>query len=1234
MRPIRSSWLLQLALLVPLASFVLPSNTGPQESASFPYILQSAERALENGQLATAHQRVMDALERDAKALSAWDLRARIAAAGEQIDEQLFSLHRHYQLAEAQGFKKRELKELQARINELDPFARDLFGLKEEFLDKLQPVATAYEKDGRPHSAIRVHKEILALDPQNAQSLAAIERIASAPDPSLAGDAKPKDLMADVSEEWVREFDEEHSDWKTRAKLDRQNYVTYTDAGYEVMVRAAEAMEQMNAFYRVFFNYGLEGEGGAVPKISLHIFRDRDEYLEKGIGPPVEWSGGHFTGNAVETYIGPGGFEEMTGTLFHEAAHQFVSLATTASGWLNEGLASFFEGTRILSNGTVIMNLPANHRLFPLAARMENGWMTDHDDGIDPNDPNTTPDKAPTFRIIVENRYQWGPPWYAPTWGLVYFLYNYQDRVDGRFVYRAAFGEFMNSSGGRVGDGAVENFEDTVLASPQDPTPGAEYDEALTLPKNITQLDALWKEWILELRDVQSGQKEFERPYLVWAENAVTRGEIHVAAEHYEKGLVQAPEDLDLLSSFADFLAEHMDDEDRASSLMLRALRIVETAEEPDEKLITKLERQLAKWDKRQKKLTELHEEIETLAMSVAQRYLAAGRPMMAMDVSWRLGEALDAAPLFGVYSDALAIKGSSNWIWKLAYNEENLDGWATAAGTSFSADGSFLTANFQSANAFDYQFLTLDTVTGGDFSMQVDVQVDKGKVGFAGLVFGQKSPQAFHALILYPPRDTRVEGKSIEQPPSVDLTTFYSPDDFRIWRHAPAERKVKAGMSGSGEWHTLRLDVVGSSVDIWVDGEFTASQDMGDPNVLRGSFGLITAPGQARFRDVRYLERPPRDPGAKVERRLRMDALKARGGDTGAVSGSYLGIVPPLPDAERWVGGELESFSDPEKPRVKLIALWSIQQNDLLPIDGWLRDLDKRYGPEGLEIVSVMAATDDAAADAYLASHPVPGHVAIDRFGETGIGETFTDYSIERFNLPRLLLVDVDGRVAWEGDPGFAIGQAYTAGQSSYLDSPLRELIDKRELGALIAWHAAWDASEAQREAGNFASLLDLIEAARAFDPKADRTVAKALAMRTAVELVADDPMALLDTFEERGVGPALPVLVDWALALGIEYKSKDRKEFGKLDRREQMSDWEDVVTECRRLENHLGTDREADKLDALEAVCEESTGHFPAEVLRQLRIARRNGDDLSAFIAGVPDVPAQWLASEYFAW
>ena len=1232
LRP-RNRWSLNLVTLLALVvfgSWIAPARQG----SNLTYILESAERALDAGQLETAHKHVMRALERDAKSLAAWTMRARVAAAGEQLDEQLFSMHRHYLLAEAQGLKKRDLKELQKEISLLDPFAKDVFGLKENFLDKLQPLAQAYEKDGRPHSAIRVHKEILALDPQNAESQAAIERIASSPDPSLAGDAKPKDLLADVSEEWVREFDEEHKDWKTRAKLDRKNYVTYTDAGYEVMVRAAEAMEQMNAFYRVFFNYGLEGQSGSVPKISLHIFRDRDEYLSKGIGPPVEWSGGHFTGNAVETYIGPGGFEEMTGTLFHEAAHQFVSLATSASGWLNEGLASFFEGTRILSNGTVIMNLPANHRLFPLADRMENGWMTDENDGIDPANANATPTKAPTFRIIVENRYQWGPPWYAPTWGLVYFLYNYQDRVDGRFVYRRAFGEFMNSSGGRMGDGAVDNFEETVLQNPQPPTKGAAFDEALVLPESISDLDRLWKDWTLELRDIQIGQKEVERPYLTWAQNAVTREEIEVAAEHFEKGLLATPEDMELLRAFADFLAEFKKDEDRATSLLLRALRIVETSEEPDEKLIVNLERQLAKWDKRQEKLNDLHDEIQGLAMSVSQRYLAAGRPMMAMDVSWRLGEALDAAALFGVYSDALEAAGKSNWIWQLAYNEENLKGWSTAAGTSFEAAGTFLTSDFKSANSFDYQFLTLDTVTSGDFSMQAQVQVDKGKVGFAGLVFGQKSAQAFHALILYPPHDTKAGDQVLEQPPSVDLTSFYGPNDFRIWRHAPAQRKVKQGESASAEWHDLRIDVVGSSVDIWVDGEFTASQDFGDPSVMRGSFGLITAPGQARFRDVRYLERPPRDPGAAVERRLRMEELKERGGDTGSVSGSYLGMVPPLPDAERWVTDELESWDNPDRPRVRLIALWSIQQNDLMPIDGWLRQLDKTYGPQGLEIVSIMAATDDEGADAYLKSHQVPGFVCVDRFGETGIGETFVDFAIERFNLPRLLLLDLDGKVVWEGDPGFSIGAGYSPGQASYLDSPLKELIEKRSLTSLISWHKDWAAAQTQLAQGDFAGVISVIDAASAFDPKLDKTVAHALAMRGAVEISAADPMALLDDFNSRGAGAAVPVLIEWGAAVGITYKAKVNKELKKLEREAQVRDWDKVVTECRRLANHLGTERESSKLDELEALLAEVSGLLPARMLTDLKAARANGGDVATLIDQVSDRPASWLVAEYFAW
>jgi hypothetical protein len=98
-----------------------------------------------------------------------------------------------------------------------------------------------------------------------------------------------------------------------------------TDSGYANLVRAAEAMEQMNAFYREFFHYGMEEDKHAVPAIELRLFKNRDEYLKKG-SSPVDWSAGQFTGDAVETYVDQGGFDGMVGVLFHEAAHQFVSL--------------------------------------------------------------------------------------------------------------------------------------------------------------------------------------------------------------------------------------------------------------------------------------------------------------------------------------------------------------------------------------------------------------------------------------------------------------------------------------------------------------------------------------------------------------------------------------------------------------------------------------------------------------------------------------------------------------------------------------------------------------------------------------------------------------------------------------------------------------------------------------------------------------------------------------------
>ncbi|MCZ6574044.1 MAG: hypothetical protein O7C98_12875, partial [Planctomycetota bacterium] len=778
---IRARWFLMLlALLGPARA--------EEEATSIEQALQAANKALGAAKHDEAWRHIQRALERDAQSLQAWDLRARWGEAKGDRGEFVYSLHKLLRLSIAQGEPKKRIAEQRARLKKADPIAADLLKLKARFLGKLLPLAKKYEKKRRPHSAINVHQEILALDPEHEESRAAIERISAAPDPSLAETAKAKDPFADVSEEWIRKHDARNGTWKQRAKLKGEHYTIHTDAGYKVLVLAAEAMEQMNAFYRRFFRHGTEKKPKTVPRIDVNIFKDRDEYLKLGIGPPIKWSGGHFTGGAVETYIAGGGFDGTTRTLFHEAAHQFVSLATNATGWLNEGLASFFEGCRIQANGTVLMNMPADHRLFSLANRLAKGWMADHMDGIDAADPSSSkPGKAPTWAIIIENEYEWGPAWYAPTWGVVYFLYNYQGSVDGRFVYRSALRTFIDKSSGRVGKGAVTNFEKVVLAHPQPPTPGVDFGakERVALPNTVAELDEIWKRWILDLRDVQSGKRRVSRPYLDWAKHAITRESFADATEHFEKGLVATPFDIDLLTAFAEHLVAVNKNKDRASKLVLNAIQVIEAGDMPDRERIDALDQQLVKWDRSHRTLKRIRAQLAGAANAIVKRYADRGHDLMVMDLSARFFSELGVAGMLPHFEAAARRSKKSLALWRLAYNEKDLSGWVGAS-KIFIPAGPILLARFGTyvQGRFDYRSLTLDEITSGDFSIEAEVLTRRGENAFCGLVFGSKSSSAYHALVFFP--GIGMTRRYDEGSPKgfLDLVSFFSPGVYKIWRH------------------------------------------------------------------------------------------------------------------------------------------------------------------------------------------------------------------------------------------------------------------------------------------------------------------------------------------------------------------------------------------------------------------------------------------------------------------
>jgi tetratricopeptide (TPR) repeat protein len=1223
----RLPWLLALLLL----SGVTPT----QDRSAYELGLQAAERSLESGNLDKAADQLRRLFERDKKSIAAWRLRARWAELSDLLDDRVYALHQVLRLSVVQGSDKKELRVQREALFELDPIARDLLAMKAEFTRKLEPIADRYEKTGRPHSAIRVLKQILALDPENLTAQTAIERIAASPDPSLAGDAKPKDLFADVTDEWIREHDLQHQTWDTRAKLERENYITYTDAGYEVLVRSAEAMEQMNAFYREFFQYGTEEHGGSVPRIGLNIFKNREEYLEKGIGPPVEWSGGHYTGSFVETYIpASGGFEGMVGTLFHEAAHQFVGLATSAVGWLNEGLASFFEGTRILPNGTVIMNMPASHRLIPLATRMEKGWMSGPNDGISGDDADQTPETAPTFRIVLENKYRWGPPWYAPTWGVVYFLYNYQDPVDGRFVYRDAFQVFIDKSGGRTGEGAVENFEEVVLGNPTPPLKIDRPDDALdvALPRTVEELDEVWMDFCLDLRDELAGTIEVRRPYLDWGRYAAENKKFLAAKEHFEKGLVASPDDIELLMAFADLLSDKFDNDDRAVKLVLEAVYFLERQDPVNEQKLRDVERLLSKLDPKQRTLAKVRDELAAAARAIVARYEAAGLDSMVMDVSWRMGKNLDLADLFDDYEAAVRRSGRSLAIWDLAYNEQNLDGWTTQGiDGAFSSNGIFLDVSYDTfeEGVYDYQFLTLDRVTSGDFSMEAEVMVDRGRVAFAGFVFGQKGPTTFHGLLYMPGKVNAKEGTA--NPDYVDLMSSFGAGNPKIWRHVPVQAPVMTSDTISQTWRTLRLDVAGTVVDMYVDGELLASHEFSSREVLRGSFGLITGKGRCRFRDVRYLARDVGDQAAAIEREIRFEALAAAG--EGAVGGSFQGQVPPFPRVQEWVQGSRTSW-DEYGSVPQLLVFFSIRQNDIVPVDEWLMALAKQMESVDLAITVVCSPNDREAIAEYMKAHPLPGDVAIDAREGVGIGESFEKFFIDRFNLPRVLLLDLDQTVIWEGDPGVILGDGLLEGFETYLDTPLDELIVSRRLAEVADWIADWQERGVRLlHAGDFPAALTLLEAAEVYEPglfpEVDRALAQRAAVRTAVEALGSTAHSI----EAAQAGPALAVLLEWGEGMGRTYNKKELKEHSSQLEGKAVKDWSSALKAMARFVKRAKKPFEERSAQLL-ADLDGKTGRFATELAADLRASGTDEARFVRLVSEAPSRPRLWLARGYFGW
>jgi tetratricopeptide (TPR) repeat protein len=175
---------LRLVVVSLLLSTVLApaaSVAEKEKNSVFEFALRGAQDALTKGNTGEAMLLIERALERDPKSSEAWGLRAELADRLGDRDDFVFSLNKQLTLLIAQKAPKKDIAALRERVVTVDPIAADVFKLRGDFIAKLRPIAEQYDKDERPHAAIRVWREILALDPELEDAQKAIERISALP---------------------------------------------------------------------------------------------------------------------------------------------------------------------------------------------------------------------------------------------------------------------------------------------------------------------------------------------------------------------------------------------------------------------------------------------------------------------------------------------------------------------------------------------------------------------------------------------------------------------------------------------------------------------------------------------------------------------------------------------------------------------------------------------------------------------------------------------------------------------------------------------------------------------------------------------------------------------------------------------------------------------------------------------------------------------------------------------
>ena len=927
-------------------------------------------------------------------------------------------------------------KELEAWVVGADPLRKRHDALKRDHVTKLLEVAASQMDTGNWHGAQAVLKEARGADPDHPQLVAALARIRLEGGNELAVEDETggSDPLSGVTAEWVAQNDPLHAEWDAAWELATEHYVVRTNAGWRVLKTVAHAMEQVHVFYRQFHRYKL-GKGDSVPVANVLIFKSAQEYKDLG-GQPVEWAAGHWDGTNVVTYDprggGDGGLSGLLDTLFHEASHQFTSLAggSAVPAWLNEGMASFFEGTRLLSNGKLEWNLVVPGRLYPLLDEIK--------------------DKKHDLRAIVEGRVADYRSFYPWGWGIVYYLHNAEDE-DGTLLYRERLPEYFQQY---HEPDHMGRFVEHFVARPG--VPGVQ---------GLDEFEARFRAYILELEGVDKGLVDLARASEAKADRQAAKQAWKRAIELYERSLKKDPGHPAVLWKLATALEADKQPDRAAGTLRqwMTATLSAPGAADPEPQRRAEALARIQKLDTSAKRLERLREAFHKDALQLAQDYKKAGLPRIALQVlrgpATATPPSVPARELYFAVSDESKVSLES---WRLLFDERTLKGFygggeedfrvhegaivATIAGLAGGGDKGPATGSVAAApkqSAFAYRRLFVDVEPAGDWSLSAEIDLAGARL--AGLCFGKKRDDSFHGVVLLP------EGH-------VDLGAFGSDGKTLL--------RVKKPWKGLR--HVLRIETAGTRLVAHVDDEQVLEWTFDSRARLAGDFGLLAGDGQSAFRDIKFLEYDPGLPRrAQIGRRKELLAPSTSGeiapllrAEPGRVA--YLEEAPPLVGPGALVGDAPHGRElDALRFRPLVLVLWSTYQESQVPVLPGLVALADKHKEDEIAFLLVSNETEDVVR-AWAGANSLPFPVVCDP-----TNRAYDAYAAGKVGLPHAKLVGVDGRVVWEGNPD------WKPEYGSYLEEPLARHLEASRWKELRVASSRLEEADARRAKGDVPGAL-----------------------------------------------------------------------------------------------------------------------------------------------------------------